>query len=40
VKNFNCNCGARVFFENVQCVSCSSELGWCPQCNTLRAITA
>ena len=40
MKNFNCNCGARVFFENVQCVSCSSELGWCPQCNTLRAITA
>ena len=38
MKTFTCNCGAIVYFENSQCVSCSSELGWCPACDSLRTI--
>ncbi|MEQ8313647.1 MAG: putative zinc-binding metallopeptidase [Gammaproteobacteria bacterium] len=38
MKNFNCNCGATIFFENVQCVACNSEIAWCPACDTLRSI--
>lgn len=40
MKNFACNCGATVFFENSQCLSCGSELGWCPACDTMRDIRA
>lgn len=39
MRNFSCNCGATVYFENNQCVACNSELGWCPACDTLRSIT-
>ncbi|CAH1386952.1 putative zinc-binding metallopeptidase [Candidatus Nitrotoga sp. M5] len=39
MKTFSCTCSATVFFENSQCVACSSELGWCPACNALRAIS-
>lgn len=39
MKQFHCNCGARIFYENSQCVSCHSELAWCPACNTLRPLT-
>lgn len=38
MKNFFCNCGAVVFFENNQCLSCGSELGWCPACESIGAI--
>lgn len=38
MRNFHCQCGASVFFENTQCVACSSELGWCPSCLAIRAI--
>jgi hypothetical protein len=40
VKNFSCNCGAKIFFENNQCVACHSELGWCPACATMRSIAS
>ena len=40
MKNFSCGCGAAVYFENSHCVTCQSELGWCPSCNTLRSIFA
>ncbi len=40
MKTFHCNCGAVVYFENVQCVACGSELGWCPACQTLGSIHA
>jgi hypothetical protein len=38
LKKFYCNCGAKIFFENNQCVSCHSELAWCPSCDTLRSL--
>ncbi len=38
MKKFFCACGAKIFFENAQCVSCHSELSWCPVCDTLRAL--
>ena len=38
VQKFHCQCGAGLFFENTQCISCESELGWCPCCGTLRAL--
>ncbi len=28
MKSFHCACGARVFFDNSQCLSCSRELGF------------
>ncbi len=40
MRNFSCGCGASIYFENSRCVACSSELGWCPSCNTLRSIHA
>lgn len=40
MKNFSCNCGAKIFFENTRCITCSSELGWCPACATMRSIAA
>ncbi len=39
MRQFKCNCGNSVFFENTQCVACGSELGWCPACSSLRSIT-
>ncbi len=38
VRRFNCTCGNSVFFENNQCVACSSELGWCPVCAAIGPI--
>lgn len=40
MKSFSCNCGSKIFFENTHCVACSSELGWCPVCTTMRSISA
>lgn len=30
MKNYNCSCGSRIFFENTQCVNCHSRLGFDP----------
>jgi hypothetical protein len=38
LKKFNCSCGASIFFENTKCISCESDIGWCPCCSTLRAL--
>lgn len=38
MKKFYCGCGAQIFFENNQCVSCLSELAWCPVCDSLRSL--
>ena len=38
MKTFQCNCGARVFFENNHCLSCGSPLAWCPSCQAIEAI--
>ncbi|MGC4087700.1 MAG: putative zinc-binding peptidase [Polyangiaceae bacterium] len=31
MKPFVCECGNRIFFENVQCLTCSRELGFVPE---------
>src|SRR5262245_5836820 len=31
MKTFRCACGARVFFENSRCLTCSRELGFVPR---------
>ncbi len=38
MKSYLCACNNRVFFENTQCVSCLSELGWCPSCASIRSL--
>ncbi len=35
MKKFECTCGNRLFFENTECLSCKSEVGWCPVCRNL-----
>jgi hypothetical protein len=32
MQTFFCDCGNRLFFENVQCVACGREVGWCEGC--------
>lgn len=39
MKRFECACGARVFFENVSCLSCGSGLGFLPDVGHVSAIT-
>lgn len=39
MKRFDCTCGARVFFENVSCLSCGSELGFLPDVGRVSALT-
>lgn len=38
MKQFQCRCGNTIFFENTLCVSCKSELGWCPACQAMTAL--
>jgi hypothetical protein len=38
VKTFRCTCGARIFFENTRCLTCSRELGFVPDQLELVAI--
>jgi len=38
VQTFRCACGARIFFENSQCVACGRELGFIASAGTLSAI--
>ena len=38
MKTFTCRCDNTVFFENSHCVACGSELGWCPNCASLRSL--
>ena len=39
MRRFDCVCGARVFFENVSCLSCNRELGFIPEIGQLSALT-
>jgi len=39
MKRFDCSCGSRVYFENVVCLACGSELGFLPDMGRLSAIT-
>jgi hypothetical protein len=38
MKTFQCACGARVFFRNSRCLTCSRELGFLPEQLTMSAI--
>lgn len=38
MKPFTCNCGALVFFDNVKCLTCGSELGSAPEVQSLVAL--
>jgi hypothetical protein len=38
MKTFRCACGARVFFDNTQCLSCGRELGFLPEAGTLLGL--
>lgn len=39
MRPFECQCGTRVFFDNVQCLTCSRELGFVPGSLALAALT-
>ena len=38
MKTFRCACGARVFFDNTQCLTCGRELGFLPEAGTLLGL--
>ncbi|HHW78976.1 MAG TPA: hypothetical protein GX399_18405 [Xanthomonadaceae bacterium] len=38
MKRFQCACGAHLFFDNVSCLSCGREVGWCPGCQNMTAL--
>jgi len=40
VKTFECQCGARVFFDNSRCLACSRELGFALRQKTMLALEA
>ncbi len=40
MKVFECECGARVFFDNSLCLSCSRELGFAPDLLRIVAFTS
>lgn len=35
MRIFGCSCGNTLYFDNTQCLSCGSELGFCPVCYML-----
>lgn len=37
MKNFTCNCGQTLFFENTHCLQCDSRVGFDPSTFTMRA---
>ncbi|HSN72355.1 MAG TPA: putative zinc-binding metallopeptidase [Steroidobacteraceae bacterium] len=38
MRNFRCQCGATVFFENTRCISCSRKLGFLPDRSVMSAL--
>lgn len=40
MNTFTCQCGNRLFFENVQCVACGREVGRCEQCLEVTSFSA
>ncbi|MDT3778155.1 putative zinc-binding metallopeptidase [Nitrospira sp. MA-1] len=38
MKMFTCHCGNTLFFENIHCLSCNSEVGWCPACHRMSGL--
>src|SRR5438034_21924 len=39
MRSYFCSCGARVFNDNVQCIACGAELGFCSACQNLAPIS-
>lgn len=37
MQKFSCDCGNRLYFENMACLACGRDVGWCPHCRTLTA---
>jgi hypothetical protein len=37
MKTFACQCGNRLFFENVKCVACGRDVGWCEHCQGIAS---
>jgi hypothetical protein len=35
MKTFSCLCGNILFYENIECLACGREVGWCPLCQQL-----
>ncbi|MGD9647628.1 MAG: putative zinc-binding metallopeptidase [Pirellulales bacterium] len=38
MKTYRCTCGQTLFYENSLCLSCGSELGFCPTCRNIVAL--
>ncbi len=38
LKLFTCTCGNALFFDNVKCLACGKETGWCPACHSTAAL--
>ncbi|MGH7137797.1 MAG: putative zinc-binding metallopeptidase [Pirellulales bacterium] len=38
VRTYTCTCGNQLFFVNSFCLSCNSELAFCPRCRRLSPI--
>ena len=38
MRIFDCHCGATLFFDNVECLSCHRELGYLPDDRTLSCL--
>lgn len=37
MDKFICDCGNRLYFENMACLACGRDVGWCPHCDTMTA---
>ncbi|WP_110687427.1 zinc-binding metallopeptidase family protein [Salinicola aestuarinus] len=38
-KCHHCQPSTRLFYDNTQCMTCLSEVGWCPVCQNVTALT-
>lgn len=39
MKNYQCSCGNRLFFDNTNCLACGLDVGFCPQCQNMTSLT-
>ena len=38
MRNYQCTCGNRLFFENTICLKCRVETGFCPACQSISPL--
>lgn len=38
MQTYRCACGNRLFFENISCLACRREVGWCEGCSRITAL--